>query len=76
VTLRRRCLPIVSTGVGIPLFDHLDGERIELEQTRIIETPGVTHVVYRVVKWASAPVVVCSLSTYRSSHSKATSSER
>jgi len=32
------------------LFDHLDGESIELEQTRTIETPGVTHVVYRVVK--------------------------
>ena len=37
-------------GGGVRLFEHLDGERIELEQTRVIDSAAVTHVKYRVVK--------------------------
>ena len=36
-------------GGGVRLFDDL-GEGIELEVTRVIESPGVTHLRYRVVK--------------------------
>jgi len=35
-------------GDGIRLFDGLDGEQIELEATRVIESPGVTHLKFRV----------------------------
>jgi len=37
-------------GAGIPLFKHLGTEQIELETTRVIEAPGVTHLRFRVVK--------------------------
>jgi dihydrofolate reductase len=37
-------------GGGIRLFDHLDTQHIELEKTRVIDSPGVTHLRYRVVK--------------------------
>lgn len=37
-------------GGGVRLFDDLGGEGIELEVTRVIESPGVTHLRYRVVK--------------------------
>ena len=37
-------------GGGIRLFDDLDGEAIELEATKVIESPGVTHLRYRVVR--------------------------
>ena len=40
----------VLLGDGVRLFDHLGGEPIELESTRVIETPGVTHLTFRVVK--------------------------
>ena len=40
----------VLLGGGSRLFDHLGSERIELEQTRVIEGSGVTHLRYRVVK--------------------------
>ena len=36
-------------GGGIRLFDD-DGEQFELEATRVIDSPGVTHLRYRVVK--------------------------
>jgi dihydrofolate reductase len=36
-------------GGGLRLFDHLDTQ-IELERTRVIDSPGVTHLRYRVVK--------------------------
>lgn len=36
-------------GGGVRLFDDLGGEGIELEATRVIESPGVTHLRYRVV---------------------------
>ncbi len=40
----------VLLGEGVRLFDHLGGETIELESTRVIETPGVTHLTFRVIK--------------------------
>ncbi len=40
----------VLLGVGRRLFDHLGTEQIELESTRVIESPGVTHLRFRVVK--------------------------
>lgn len=41
-------IPIVL-GDGVRLIDHL-GRHVKLEQTRLIDTPGVTHIFYRVVK--------------------------
>ena len=40
----------VLLGAGVRLFNHLGGEPIELESTRVIETPGVTHLTFRVLK--------------------------
>ena len=40
----------VLLGEGIRLFDHLGTEHIELESTGVIESPGVTHLSFRVVK--------------------------
>lgn len=40
----------VLLGAGVRLFDQLGDEPIELEQTRVIESTGVTHLRYRVVK--------------------------
>jgi len=40
----------VLLGSGIRLFDHLGTGPIELESTRVIDAPGVTHLVFRVVK--------------------------
>jgi dihydrofolate reductase len=40
----------VLLGDGVRLFDHLDTEPIELESTRVIEAPGITHLTFRVVK--------------------------
>jgi dihydrofolate reductase len=37
-------------GGGVRLFDHLGPEPIELERTRVIEAPDVTHLTFRVVK--------------------------
>jgi dihydrofolate reductase len=37
-------------GGGIRLFDQVDPELIQLEGTRVVESPGVTHLKYRVVK--------------------------
>lgn len=40
----------VLLGDSIRLFEHLGTEHIELESTRVIESPGVTHLRFRVVK--------------------------
>lgn len=40
----------VLLGEGRRLFEHLGAEHIELEPTRVIEAPGVTHLRYRVVR--------------------------
>lgn len=37
-------------GGGIRLFDKVDPEGVELEGTRVVESPRVTHLKYRVVK--------------------------
>jgi hypothetical protein len=34
----------------VRLFDHIGAEPIALEQIRVIESEGVTHLRYRVVK--------------------------
>ncbi len=40
----------VLLGAGTPLFDHLVADHIELEQIRHLETPGATHLSFRVVR--------------------------
>jgi len=40
----------VLLGNGIRLFDHLGTEPIELESTRVLDAPGVTHLRFRVAK--------------------------
>ncbi|SRR6266566_2028546 len=40
----------VLLGEGRRLFEHLGTKHIELENTRVIESPGVTHLKFRVVK--------------------------
>jgi hypothetical protein len=42
--------PPVLLGGGIRLFDRIDPKHVELEITRVIESPNVTHLGYRVVK--------------------------
>ena len=40
----------VLLGEGRRLFDHPGTKHIELESTRVIKSPGVTHLRFRVVK--------------------------
>jgi hypothetical protein len=40
----------VLLGDGIPLFESLESEPIELEQTRVVESPDVTHLQFDVGK--------------------------
>lgn len=40
----------VLLGGGVRLFDELGLEQVELEATRVIESPAVTHLRYRVTK--------------------------
>jgi dihydrofolate reductase len=40
----------ILLGEGIRLFDHLGTEHIELQRIMVIESPGVTHLRFRVVK--------------------------
>ena len=40
----------VLLGAGVRLFDHLGTDAITLEQIRVIESAGVTHLRYRVVR--------------------------
>jgi dihydrofolate reductase len=40
----------VLLGDGVRLFDRIDPEPVELEVTRVIDFPKVTHLRYRVVK--------------------------
>lgn len=40
----------VLLGAGIRLFDNLGAEPMGLEVTRVVETPHVTHLQYRVLK--------------------------
>jgi dihydrofolate reductase len=40
----------VLLGDGVRLFEHLGMGPIQLESTRVIEAPGLTHLTFRVVK--------------------------
>jgi dihydrofolate reductase len=40
----------VLLGDGTRLLDHLQGATVQLEPTRVIESPSVTHLQYRVVR--------------------------
>jgi dihydrofolate reductase len=40
----------VLLGDGVRLFDHLGTGPIELQRTRVIEAPDITHLTFRVVK--------------------------
>ncbi len=40
----------ILLGDGVRLFDHPGTEQIELEKTRVIDSPRVTHLTFRVVK--------------------------
>ena len=40
----------VLLGDGLRLFEHINAEAIELENTGVIESAGITHLRYRVVK--------------------------
>lgn len=40
----------VLLGTGIRLFDHLGSEVIKLEHIQTLETPGATHLSFRIVK--------------------------
>jgi dihydrofolate reductase len=40
----------VLLGEGVRLFEHLGDGQVELERTRVIEAPGVTHLTFRLVK--------------------------
>jgi hypothetical protein len=39
----------VLFGDGARLFDNLRGTKIELEQVRAVEAPGITHLKYKVM---------------------------
>jgi hypothetical protein len=40
----------VLLGEGVRLFDHLGSTPIHLEHLRTIETPGATHLSFRVAR--------------------------
>jgi dihydrofolate reductase len=40
----------VVLGEGVRLFEGIDPENVELERTRVVDSPRVTHLRYRVVK--------------------------
>ena len=40
----------VLLGGGARLFDNLEGAKVALECTRVVEAPGVTHLTYRILK--------------------------
>lgn len=40
----------VLLGAGVRLFEHLGSESIALETIRVVDSPGVTHLRFRVVK--------------------------
>jgi dihydrofolate reductase len=40
----------VLLGGGVRLFERIDSEHVELEKTRVIDSPRVTHLAYRIVK--------------------------
>jgi dihydrofolate reductase len=47
--LELHVVPVVL-GDGSRIFDNLRGAEVQLEQVRVVEAPGVTHLKYRRVK--------------------------
>jgi dihydrofolate reductase len=47
--IRLSVVPVVLGG-GVRLLDNLDGRQFGLEQTRVVESDGVTHLWYRVLR--------------------------
>ena len=47
--LQIHLVPVVL-GNGVRLLDRLDSERIEVQKSRVIDSPAVTHLSYRVVR--------------------------
>ena len=47
--LRIGIVPVLL-GEGLRFFEHLSNEQIELERTKILESPGRTDILFRVVK--------------------------
>ncbi len=47
--LQIHVVPLLLRG-GVLLLDNLGGKEVELEVIRVIESPVVTHLKYRVVK--------------------------
>jgi hypothetical protein len=45
-----RLVQLTPARRGVRLFEHLGTTPIELERTRVIEVPDVTHLTFRVVK--------------------------
>lgn len=45
----------VLLGEGVRLFDQIGTQPIELERTRIVETPVATHLSYRVISYGNQP---------------------
>lgn len=45
----------VLLGEGIRFFEHLSGTPVKLEDPRVIEAPGATHLYYRVQSSKRAP---------------------
>lgn len=45
----------VLLGQGRRLFDHLSADHIELELTRVVDAPGVTHLHYSVNRTPLTP---------------------
>jgi dihydrofolate reductase len=43
-------LAAVLLGEGIRLFDDPNGHQVKLEQMRLLEAPGVSHMRYRVLR--------------------------
>ncbi len=43
-------LVLILFGEGKRLFDHIDTKHIRLERTRVVESPIITHLRFRVVK--------------------------
>jgi dihydrofolate reductase/pimeloyl-ACP methyl ester carboxylesterase len=48
----------VLLGEGVRLFDHLGSEPIHLEHIRTVESPGATHLTFRVVPKSSQPAAL------------------
>jgi dihydrofolate reductase len=44
-----RLVPVLL-GSGVRLLDHLGDDPVELECTRVVDAPGVTHLLYRVAR--------------------------